>query len=102
MYFGMFCFPGERGNILFFFVSSRRRHTISTRDWSSDVCSSDLAARFRVLDREGWDVSRDGLAGAPPVRVIVGDKRHVTIDRALRLLGLGTPEVVRADSQGRM
>ncbi len=60
------------------------------------------AARFRVLDREGWDVSRDGLAGAPPVRVIVGDKRHVTIDRALRLLGLGTPEVVRADSQGRM
>jgi glutamate/tyrosine decarboxylase-like PLP-dependent enzyme len=60
------------------------------------------AARFRVLDREGWDVSRDGLAGAPPVRVIVGDKRHVTIDRALRLLGLGMPEVVRADSQGRM
>src|SRR6266511_1543951 len=60
------------------------------------------AARFRVLDRQGWDVSRDGLAGAPPVRVLVGDKRHVTIDRALRLLGLGAPEVVRADSQGRM
>jgi glutamate/tyrosine decarboxylase-like PLP-dependent enzyme len=60
------------------------------------------AARFRALDREGWDVSRDGLAGAPRVRVIVGDKRHVTIDRALRLLGLGAPEVVRADSQGRM
>src|SRR5438105_8604351 len=28
---------------LFFFFSSRRRHTRSTRDWSSDVCSSDLA-----------------------------------------------------------
>src|SRR2546421_8995092 len=27
---------------LFFFFSSRRRHTISDRDWSSDVCSSDL------------------------------------------------------------
>src|SRR5438105_9612408 len=27
---------------LFFFFSSRRRHTRSTRDWSSDVCSSDL------------------------------------------------------------
>src|SRR2546428_9799309 len=29
---------------LFFFFSSRRRHTRSDRDWSSDVCSSDLAA----------------------------------------------------------
>src|SRR6266536_4890698 len=28
--------------MLFFFFSSRRRHTMSTRDWSSDVCSSDL------------------------------------------------------------
>src|SRR6266536_1566572 len=28
--------------VLFFFFSSRRRHTRSTRDWSSDVCSSDL------------------------------------------------------------
>jgi glutamate/tyrosine decarboxylase-like PLP-dependent enzyme len=60
------------------------------------------AARFRVLDRAGWDVSRDGLAGGPRVRVLVGDKRHVTIDRALRLLGLGAPETVAADAQGRM
>jgi len=60
------------------------------------------AARFRVLERAGWDVSRDGLAGGPPVRVLVGEKRHVTIDRALRLLGLGTPEVVAADTQGRL
>jgi glutamate/tyrosine decarboxylase-like PLP-dependent enzyme len=60
------------------------------------------AARFRVLERVGWDVNRDGLAGAPPVRVLVGAQRHVTIDRALRLLGLGAPEVVAADAQGRM
>jgi glutamate/tyrosine decarboxylase-like PLP-dependent enzyme len=60
------------------------------------------AARFRVLERAGWDVGRDGLAGGPRVRVLVGAKRHVTIDRALRLLGLGTPEAVSADSQGRM
>src|SRR5690349_23103881 len=31
---------------LFFFFSSRRRHTRSLRDWSSDVCSSDLPARI--------------------------------------------------------
>src|SRR5207247_2750546 len=30
----------------FFFFSSRRRHTRSTRDWSSDVCSSDLEAEY--------------------------------------------------------
>ena len=60
------------------------------------------AARFRVLERAGWDVTRDGLAGGPPVRVLVGAKRHVTIDRAVRLLGLAAPEVVAADDQGRM
>src|SRR5699024_12078573 len=32
-------------DLLFFFFSSRRRHTRSKRDWSSDVCSSDLAVR---------------------------------------------------------
>jgi len=60
------------------------------------------AARWHVLDDAGWDVGRDGLAGGPPVRVIVGEKRHVTVDRALRLLGLGSPETVAADDQGRM
>jgi glutamate/tyrosine decarboxylase-like PLP-dependent enzyme len=60
------------------------------------------AARFRVLERAGWDVNRDGLAGGPRIRVLVGGQRHVTIDRALRLLGLGSPEVVAADVQGRM
>ncbi|WNM38852.1 pyridoxal-dependent decarboxylase [Micromonospora halotolerans] len=48
------------------------------------------AARHRVLADAGWDVERQGLLGAPPIRVIVGDERHGTIDRSLRLLGLGT------------
>ena len=60
------------------------------------------AARYRVLERAGWDVARDGLAGGPRIRVLVGEQRHVTIDRALRLLGLGAPEPVAADDQGRM
>src|SRR5690349_24150323 len=33
--------------LICFFFSSRRRHTRSLRDWSSDVCSSDLAIKFR-------------------------------------------------------
>jgi glutamate/tyrosine decarboxylase-like PLP-dependent enzyme len=62
------------------------------------------AARHQVLADIGWDVAQDGLAGAPPIRVVVGAKRHVTIDRALRLLGIGASslEVVPVDDQGRM
>jgi glutamate/tyrosine decarboxylase-like PLP-dependent enzyme len=62
------------------------------------------AARHEVLDRAGWNVERDGLIGAPAVRVFVGGNRHVTIDRALRLLGLGSEAAVRleSDMQGRM
>ena len=62
------------------------------------------AARHHVLAAAGWDVERDGLAGAPPVEVVVGAERHVTIDVALRYLGLGSGRlrVVPADGQGRM
>jgi glutamate/tyrosine decarboxylase-like PLP-dependent enzyme len=61
------------------------------------------AARHHVLAKAGWDVERDGLQGAPKIRVVVGAKRHGTVDRALRMLGLGAPtEIVPADSEGRM
>ena len=60
------------------------------------------AARFDVLQRVGWDVGRDGLAGSPRIRTLAGAQRHVTVDRALRLLGLGVPTVVAADSQGAL
>jgi glutamate/tyrosine decarboxylase-like PLP-dependent enzyme len=61
------------------------------------------AARHHVLEQAGWDVERDGLQGAPRIRVVVGAKRHGTIDRALRMLGLGAPtEIVPADGGGRM
>jgi glutamate/tyrosine decarboxylase-like PLP-dependent enzyme len=60
------------------------------------------AARWHVLDAVGWDVGREGLTGAPRIRVLAGEQRHVTVDRALRLLGLGLPTAVAADDQGRM
>src|SRR5437868_2279698 len=61
-------------------------------------------ARQHVLEQAGWDVAQDGLVGSPPIRVVVGAKRHVTVDRALRLLGIGASSivVVPADDQGRM
>ena len=62
------------------------------------------AARHQVLAQAGWDVPASGLAGAPAIRVVAGEKRHVTLDRALRLLGIGASslEIVPADDQGRM
>jgi glutamate/tyrosine decarboxylase-like PLP-dependent enzyme len=62
------------------------------------------AARHHVLAQAGWDVPANGLAGGPAVRVVVGARRHVTVDRALRLLGIGASSlvVVPADDQGRM
>ncbi len=60
------------------------------------------AARHHMLAKAGWDVERRGLNGAPALRVVASEERHATIDRSLRLLGLGTDAVepVRADAQG--
>jgi glutamate/tyrosine decarboxylase-like PLP-dependent enzyme len=62
------------------------------------------AARHAVLERQGWDVEARGLFGAPPITVVVGDDAHVTLFKALSLLGLGRERVVRVpvDKQGRM
>ena len=62
------------------------------------------AARHELLRRAGWDLARDGLQGGPRLRVVVGAERHVTVDRALRFLGIGSSQIVAVDSdgQGRM
>ena len=62
------------------------------------------AARHEVLARAGWDVETKGLVGAPRVRVVAGAERHATVDRSLRLLGLGSDvvEPVRCDANGAL
>jgi len=60
------------------------------------------AAREKVFREVGWDVAVRGLAGSPPVKVVVGRERHDSVDVALRYLGLGAPTVVAADGQGRI
>ena len=60
------------------------------------------AGRDEVLRRAGWDVAARGLTGGPRVRVLAGQERHDTVDLALRYLGLGAPEPVAADEQGRL
>jgi len=58
-------------------------------------------ARDTVLMRSGHDI-RHGLLGGPRVRVVVGAERHPSVDLPLRFLGLGEPDVVPADAQGRI
>jgi glutamate/tyrosine decarboxylase-like PLP-dependent enzyme len=62
------------------------------------------AARHAMLRRVGWDVEADGLQGAPRLNVVLSAESHVTIDVALRYLGLGSRNVhrVQTDAQGRM
>jgi glutamate/tyrosine decarboxylase-like PLP-dependent enzyme len=62
------------------------------------------AARQHVLDAAGWDLIEHGLAGSPPIRVVAGAKRHSTIDRALRYLGIGRAQIQAVDvgGDGRM
>jgi glutamate/tyrosine decarboxylase-like PLP-dependent enzyme len=62
------------------------------------------AARHALLERAGWDVENDGLFGAPPITVVVGDEVHSSLIKALGLLGLGRNRIVRVpvDNQGRM
>jgi len=60
------------------------------------------AGRDSVLADRGWDIARDGLTGSPRVRVLAGAERHSSVDMALRYLGLGEPEIVASDEQGRL
>jgi glutamate/tyrosine decarboxylase-like PLP-dependent enzyme len=62
------------------------------------------AARSAVLRHTGWNVEDDGLFGAPPIRVVVGQEVHVSLLRAVAMVGLGRSRVITVpvDGQGRM
>ncbi|GAB4121767.1 MAG: pyridoxal-dependent decarboxylase [Roseiflexaceae bacterium] len=62
------------------------------------------AARHAILEQQGWDVEAQGLFGAPEITVVVGEEVHVSVLKALSLIGLGRERVVRVptDDQGRM
>lgn len=62
------------------------------------------AARHALLARQGWDAEGQGLFGAPPITVIVGEEVHVSVLKALSMLGLGRDRLERVpvDDQGRI
>jgi glutamate/tyrosine decarboxylase-like PLP-dependent enzyme len=63
-----------------------------------------VAARHALLAQAGWNVEDDGMFGAPPIQVIVGDEVHASMLKALSLAGFGKKRLVRVevDGQGRM
>ena len=63
-----------------------------------------IAARHALMAQVGWDVEAQGLFGAPPINVVVGNEVHVSLLKALGLAGFGRERVIRvaADEQGRM
>ena len=62
------------------------------------------AARHMLLERAGWNVEENGLFDAPPLTVVVSDEVHVSVLKALAMLGLGRTRVTRlaTDDQGRI
>src|SRR2546429_8754294 len=88
----------RRCQFFFFFFSSRRRHTRCSRDWSSDVCSSDLMPLYcvanecasetgpevvRALVRAGADVNACGGVTRATALHMAARRGHVEIARAL-------------------
>ena len=63
-----------------------------------------VAARHALLKSAGWDVTQNGMFGAPPIEVVVGAEVHASILKALSMAGFGTKRVttVEVDGQGRM
>src|SRR5207245_5732283 len=83
--------------LLSFFFSSRRRHTRCYRDWSSDVCSSDLAllAHFTAIAR--------ATAGTEPAEALRAARRHEVVSRAVdELERNGSPALVLEAMVARM
>lgn len=63
-----------------------------------------VTARYALLKRAGWNVTEDGMFGAPPLEVVVGAEVHASLVKALSMAGFGVQRatIVDADEQGRM
>src|SRR2546430_12203068 len=93
-------------SMLFFFFSSRRRHTRFDCDWSSDVCSSDLVSR--VVGKEGQITQRAVLPGASGgwaaridiVNTLIGDLVQPTAEVA-RVIGRSEERRVGKECRSR-
>lgn len=62
------------------------------------------AARWRLFQKNGWDVNEHGMHGAPKIRVVTGRHTHSTVLKAIQLLGFGKANIewAEVDAQGRI
>ncbi|HET9430696.1 MAG TPA: aminotransferase class V-fold PLP-dependent enzyme [Chitinophagaceae bacterium] len=63
-----------------------------------------VAARHKIYSQLGWDIKTRGMTNAPPIRIIVGEEIHASMQRALMLAGFGSDNLIRVptDEQGRI
>ncbi len=52
-----------------------------------------MTARHKLLEDRGWDVEQDGLFGAPKIRILTSDQHHASLDRSVRIVGLGAGSI---------
>src|SRR5437764_15343340 len=83
-----------------FFFSSRRRHTRYIGDWSSDVCSSDLPPRVRLLPRHGGIDPSPRTASGRRTLSLRELRRDVPLSRSLSLRRLA--QIGRASCRERV
>lgn len=62
------------------------------------------AARYRILQRNNWDINQKGLRNSPKIRIVTGKQAHSTVLKAVGILGLGQENIewVDVDNQGRI
>ena len=62
------------------------------------------AARNHLFHEAGWDIEAKGFYGAPRIRLLCSDQKHATVNRALRMLGFGSDNIISisTDTLGRM
>lgn len=70
---------------------------------SANLCGL-AAARYRILQRNHWDINKKGLRNSPKIRIVTGKQSHSTVLKAIGILGLGTENIewVEVDNQGRI
>ena len=60
------------------------------------------AARYRILQRNHWDINKKGLRNSPEIKIVTSVQTHSTVKKAIGILGLGTDNIyfVNVDHQG--
>src|SRR5690606_40989727 len=83
-----------------FFFSSRRRHTRFSRDWSSDVCSSDLVQGSGIV--AGNEIGGNGLYGTGPNVIEFNSFGTLTVDADAQIYERGTSPTAERSEERRV